>query len=349
MDIDGIVDRIREQEEARRAAAQQVREEVGSTLFTDGGAVEDSFIHTVEPAALDDITVAGVDGGLVRKELHGLDLIMTQAVAAVFRYVDGELAEADYLPDDSPTPRIETLTGRLDRGQVDRAASLHRLDAEVNVAREAADSDVLLLDGSILPQFPDKPPRGSPLRETYDAVIDDYRELYRAAQENGTVLAGVVEDTRGSRVCDLLAANGFDREEIRDGRDSALLTDLLEKGERTLLMEYGAGDGHPILDDMRGYRDAVYSFALKTVKNDRPLRIDILAPHSPSEVADQAASVIYALAGINDTYGVPPLLIEADQRAKLRPHQVELVTKRIRTRLAHLPGAADLRRNRRPF
>ncbi len=350
MDIDALVDRIRQQEEARREAAAQLREEVGSTLFTDGGAVEDAFLHDVEPAGLGDVAVAGVDGGLARKELHGMDLIMTRAVAAVFTYADGELDAADYLPGRSPEPRTETLTGRLDRGQVDRAASLHRLSREVDVAREAVDrSDIVLMDGSIVPQFPDRPGHGSPLRETYEDLVERYRDLYDAARADDVLLAGVVEDTRGSMVCDLLAANGFDRDVVQHGRDSVLLTDLLETGERTPVQDYGDPQAHPVLQDLRGHRGDIHSFTLKPVKDDRPLRIDILAPGDASAVADEVASIVYALGGIGNTYGIPPVLIEADQRAKIRSQEMGMLTTRLHTRLAHLPGTSELRRDRRPF
>lgn len=350
MDIDAVVEEIRQQEEARRAEAERLREEVGSTLFTDGGAVEDAFVHAVEPDPLGEVTVAGVDGGLVRKEFHGLDLLLARAVAAVFSYSGGELDAADYVPATNPTPRVEHLTATHDRQDADRAASLLRLEEEIGAARETVDdTDVLLLDGSILPQFPDKPRNGATLRDRYDAVVDRYRDLYTAATDSDVILAGVVEDTRGTDCCDLLRANGFDGDAVTNGRDTTILADMLEKGERTLLMEYGDADSHPILQDLPAHAGALYSFYLKPVKNDRPVRIDLFAPHDPVGTAETVASHIYALAGMGSSYAVPPVLIEADQRAKIEPHEVDLLTKRVRAKLAHHTGTEELRRDRRPF
>lgn len=350
MDIDAVVERIREREERRKEAVERIRGELPGTLFTDGDLVEDDFLHGVEAAELGGTTVAGVDGGLVRRELHGLDLVMTRAVAAVFEYRGGSLEGSDYLPSKTPSPDVETITGSLDRREVDRAATLLRLRAETDAAGAAMeDADTVLMDGSILPQHPDRPPRGGPLEEDYEAVVENYRDLYTTAMREGTLLAGVVEDTRSTAMCEVLRDNGFDSEPMGGGRDTTVLQHLLEKGERTLTMRYGDPEAHPILSDLDGFEDAFHSFYLKAAKNDRPVRVDVFAPDEPVATVEAVASQVFALSGVGDTYGIPPLLIEADQRAKIEGHEVEMLTNRLQAKLAHLPGVQDLRRDRRPF
>lgn len=348
--IDDIVEQIRAREETRKGEAERIRTEAQSTMFTDGGAAEPDFVHTVETADLDGVTVAGVDGGMVRKALHGTDLIMTRAVAAVFSYAEGELDGAEYVPATSPDARIEFFGDVMDRTAVDRLATLQRLEDELREAnRVVEDVDVLLLDGALAPQFPDKPAKGSPLRERYTDVVQQYVDLYEAARETGTVLASVVEDTRSDTLCTVLRANGFSGEAVATCRDVHILSYLLEEGERTLAMRYSATADHPVLKDLKGYGDALYSSYLKAVRHDAPIRVDVFAPEDPAAQVDAAARSIAALSVSEASYAVPALLIEADQRAKFSQHEVELVTRRIRHRLAHLPGGDGLRRDKRPF
>lgn len=348
--IDDVIEDIRAREEAKKAEAERVRKQSGSTLFANGLAVEEDLVQDIPPAALDEVTVAGVDGGVVRKEFHGIDIIMLRAVGAVFTYENGALEAAAYEPEKNPTPRIEYVTRNLPRNSVDRLTGLYRLRAEIEAAQALVDdADLILLDGSLVPQYPDKPGEEDGLRGEYEAVVDAYTALYEAVEEGNTMLAGVVEDTRSTDICGILQENGFDSDVIRQCRDSHLLSYLLEAGERTLLMGYGDTEQHPILTDLGDYSDHIYSSYVRAAKHDRPVRVDILAPDDRSAVADTITSHVYTLAGVNDTYGVPAPLIEADQRAKLEGHEVDLVTKRIQAKLAHLSGVEELRRERRPF
>ncbi len=341
--IDDLVDQIQQREEEKRAAADRIRTEAGSTLFQNGGTVEDSLLQDVNAAALDDLTVAGVDGGCARQAFHGIDVIMVRALAALFTYTDGTLDDATYHPDPSPTPRVEHVTRNLPRTAMDRLTTLHRLREEVEAAAAAAaDADVVLLDGALLPQAQDRPGEGD-LQDRYEAVLDHYRDLYG----HDGLLVGVVEDTRNARICDVLQQNGFADAVLAETRDSALLDYVMEAGERTLLLPYADGD-HPVAQDL-DVADDVYTCYLKTTPKDRPIRLDIHAPGDPSATADRAAGIVHALAGGSTSYGIPAPLIEADQRAKLEQHEVELVTKRIESRLAHLSGTQSLRRDRRPF
>lgn len=348
--IDAVIEEIREREEARAAEAERLRSETGSTLFANGGCAEETFLREVAADSLDDVTVTGVDGGVVRKEFQGVDVFLLRAVAATFSYTDGALDDCTYRPDKNPSPEITHVSRNLQRSDVNRLKQLERLHGEIEQARAAVDdSDVLLLDGALVPQWPDRPAEGTALWAQYRELVDAYRELYDAAQRQDVLLAGIVEDTRSSQLCAVLQENGFDSDVVQSCQDSTLLSYLLEKGERTLLMAYGDVEQHPILRDI-GERGAdIYTCYLKTVKHDRPVRLDVYAPGDVSGTADRLASVVYALSGVGNSYGLPVPLIEADQRAKLSPHDVELFTKRLQSKIGHLPGVNELRRDRRPF
>lgn len=348
-DLDQIIEDIRDREEEKEEAAQRVRDATRS--FDMSGIVEDTLLTDVERAPLNDTTVAGVDGGLVRQELHGIDVILVRAVAALFTYQDGRLDVNRYHPSATPQPRVEYSTRSMARHDVDRLSSLYRLREEVQRAGDVAENglDLLLMDGSILPQYPDKPSRDSDMLDEYEQVMAAYISLYERAVENDVLLAGVVEDTRSSTLCTVMQDNGVSEPVLESCRDSHFLHYLLETGERTLVMEYAHNEHHPILSDLSGHGDHIYSFYLKPVKHDRPIRIDIYAPDNVVETAETVASHVYALSGAHQAYGIPSVLIEADKRAKIKQHEISLALDRIQSKLGHTSGVEELRRNRRPF
>ncbi len=346
MDVDRLVDEIQAVETRRQEDADQLREEVGDLSFSD--AAEDAFIHPVDRASPADMTAAGVDGGLARTTFHGIDVILRRAVAAIFHYSDGDLETAEYVPEKSPAPDVDHITRNASRPEVNRLASLLRLDAETGAAQEAVDAaDLLLLDGSLLPQMQDRPDEDADLFDRYDDLLDQYRDLYDAAEENDTRLVGVVEDSRSSRMCTVLRDGGASQELVADGRDTVLLSYLLDAGERTLVTRYSDA-APPALQDL-GVGEHIHVFYLRPVAKDRPVRIEFYAPENPVQRADEIASRLLGLCGAGSSYGIPPVLIEADQRAKLDSNEVDLLAKRIAARLAHLPAADSRRRDRRPF
>lgn len=348
--LDELIADIQEREKTRMKAAETVREEAADTVLEQGGALEDQLLTQVSADTMEDTTVAGVDGGLMKKEFHGIDMMMVRAVAAIFDYENGVLAQHRYRPETNPSPEIVYSTESRDRGEADRLASLHRLAAETGLAANVAgDTDVLLLDGALAPQYADRPAKDSRLRERYDDLIDTYTTLYENAAEQNVLLAGIVEDTRSAKLCELLQENGFTASALDSCRDSHLLHYLLETGERTAVVPYSSSTQHTVLKDLGDHGDNLYSFYLKTVEHDRPIRIDFYAATRPVKTADRIASQVYAISGAHDSYGVPAVIIEADKRAKLKKHEVDLALNRIQSRLGHLSGLSELRRDRRPF
>lgn len=349
-DIDRLVDDIREREQEKKAEADRIRDKAADTQLTKGTAVEHDMLSDVTPGDLDDVTIGGVDGGLVTKAFHGIDMLLVRAVAAVFSYEDGSLAENAYVPQAAPRPDVEYTTRTLDRTDIDKMASLHRLKKEITLAEQVTDDvDTLLLDGALLPQYADKPASESAIRDQYEDIIDTYHQLYNAAQENNILLAGVVEDTRSTNFCTMLQENGVTSPVLEDCRDSHLLHYLLEEGERTLVMEYTESQHHPILSDLGGHENNLYTFYMRPAANDRPIRIDLYAAEEPENVAEQLASHIYAISGAGASYGIPSVIIEADKRAKLERHEVKMYVDRIQSKLPGVSGAQELRRERRPF
>ncbi|MEW6222752.1 MAG: hypothetical protein AB1476_05550, partial [Candidatus Hadarchaeota archaeon] len=89
-----ITERILQQRERRQKIAETLEGLSKINLNVDGLA-EQSLVNEVEMHPLKETAVAGVDGGLLEQQLHGLDLIMVRALAVIFHYRDAKLEKAE--------------------------------------------------------------------------------------------------------------------------------------------------------------------------------------------------------------------------------------------------------------
>jgi hypothetical protein len=353
--IEDVVERIRDLEQRREQVGEELAEldleAIGSSQVR-----EDGFIHDVEPADVDGSTVAGVDGGVIQKEFHGIDVVLTRAVGAIFSYDGSGLETSSYVPERSPRPEVTWIESPLDRQEFNLSTSLLRLQKEIEAARQALeqDPDMLLLDGSIVPQYTDRPASDDYSRTFYDDLIESYRSLFEEAIERDILLAGVIEDSRGTRLCESLAGEPIFAEDAREvleaSQDTNMLSYALGAGERTPVMAYTEEyEKHPTLQDLGEVGEDVYNIYLRTARDDRPVRVDFLARGDPVETAEEVAARIMPLCSFSSTYGIPSVLIEADQRAKLSQQDLELFESRLRSVVGPMPGIEDLRRDSRPF
>jgi len=320
--IEDVVERIRRLEQRREEVGGQLADLAIDAIGSDQ-VVEDGFVHDVGSNRLEGAVVAGVDGGVIQKEFHGVDVVLTRSVGSIFSYGMNGLDASSYVPERSPRPEVTWIESPLDRQEFNLSTSLLRLKKEIATAREALreEPDMLLLDGSIVPQYTDRPANDAYSREFYDQVIEAYESLFDEAIERDVLLAGVIEDSRGTRMCESLAEEGFlsgeAKEVLRSSQDTNMLAYALDQGQRTPVMRYTEEyEKHPTLQDIGERGRQVYNIYLRTARDDRPVRIDFLAPDNPVETADEVASRILPLCSFSSTYGIPSVLVEADQRAK---------------------------------
>lgn len=342
-DLDEFITSIREREERREEAGQSLSD---ADLELDGRVL----LQDAEPASLDGLTIAGVDGGFARKEYHGYDALLLRAVAALFTYDEDGLETSRYLPEGDRRPDYAFPAVRANRREVEVSTQLLRLRKEVAQARAAVEegADMVLLDGSVVPQYTDKPSQDDPMRQEYDDLIDLYQELFELAEENGAIVAGVIEDSRSSAFCERIG-DLLDRFPT-DAKDTNVLEYALEYGERTCHLDYAEEyEKHQILRDLGEYGDAIYNFYMRTARNARPVRVDIIAPEDPAGRADRVASLLLPLCSYSANYGIPSVIMDADQRAKIEGSEVERFESRVRAELGPVSGMEDLRRNQRPF
>ena len=361
--LTSIAERIRKQEGQRRKVAETLAELRDITLEGVEEIIEPSLVKLIEQDALANLTVAGVDGGMLEQQLHGLDLILLRAVVAIFHYHDGGLEWAEYFPSEMPFPRLIDVAEPLDAREFEFFAGMERQLAEVELATEALRANemkLLLLDGSVVPQYIDRFPHNQSLRERYHKLLNAYTKLYETCAESGVLLAGAVKDSRGGRFIDILRRQvlpsldglGLGQKELEvleRSRDTVFLDHVLRVGERTFIFRYAESSSSYVLRDLGEWAMRVYAFYLKTVPFDRPLRVEFIDfRDGPAETANRVASLIYALSPHHDAFGLPSVLIEADVCARLTEEDLNIVRDSIADRLG--PSALlDLRRHRRPF
>lgn len=282
----------------------------------------DGLIQRIEKRHLG-VKVCAVDGGLLAHRMHGTDIVIVRAAAAIFSYKDSGLASFDYHPSKNPRPSIE-MEASLDEHEAIVFRSLVRLKHELTCALEALEKHspgMLLLDGSLLMLPSDRPPGGSALMRMHDGVTGLTERLFEMSHQKDCMLCGVIKDSRSRKLAKRL---GF------SCSDSVLCDFLLDAKERTGSMLYSEdGPGR-----------MVNVFYMKPSENDLPLRIELLG-----DKADEAASLLLSLSAISENFAYPAVLIEADMCAALDPREMEPIESSLR----NLAGIRPLRRNLRPF
>ncbi|MEM5793822.1 MAG: DNA double-strand break repair nuclease NurA [Candidatus Aenigmatarchaeota archaeon] len=321
--------------------------------------IEEKTIFKVEKSNLESLKIAGVDGGIVKRSLHGMDLILLRAIGVIFFYSKGKLEKVEYYPEALPTPIPKIVFEPLHEIELEMNSNYERQIIETSTASEVIENfkpDIIFLDGSIIPHYTEKPAKDSILFPTYENLIQSYLNLFSKAREKNCVLAGVIEDSRGTRFCEIIKEKANLNPELiefkpllENSKDSNLLTYALKLNERTCVFNYSSEpEKHPILKEFGEFSNSIFSFYLKTAEFDRPIRVDFLGEKDCVKTANFISSVLLALSG-HANYGMPSVLIEADQRAKLTEKDLELFYYDLLTKVGNLASLFSLRREQRPF
>lgn len=320
---------------------------------------ERNFISQIKAAELN-CKIAGCDSGFVSKSMHSVDMLLIRAVGVVFEYGKNKLLNSHYFPGFFQLPEPHLSNGALDHDELNCSKSLIRLKNELKAAAaliEKYGPKYCFLDGSIIPQYLDKPRADSNVNKLYHELLEQFQGLYALAEKNDCTLLGCVEDSRGSRFRTIVQKEILTKkkliqpEQLENLFDSSILDHLLEKGQRSFAFPYSEKTSeHPILNEFgKEWQNSVYAMYLKPTEFDRPLRVEFLFKGKNLEKeADEIASVVYALSSSHREYAYPTILIEADLRARLQPNEVETVFNKIVDKLSK-SVKIRLRREGRPF
>ncbi len=380
MNITGVIEQtvnaIHASEQRKKAVAG-VLLPLKKKSFEGVEGIPEGKLSFAVPRWIPDCTIAGVDSGFVSKRLANVDLILIRAVGVLFRYEKGVLASSEYWPSYFSFPEPHLSHGALEQDEAEQSRSLMRLREEVNAAKrliEAHSPKYLFIDGSIVPQYQDKPRMESALTGHYSDIITEFESLYALAEEHGCTLISTVEDSRGSRFRQILQEEvlggkhqgrddgqdagfwgeagffGVDAEMLKGFLDSSLLEYFLEVGERSCAFTYTKDiEKHPVLQDFNSkWAKGIYGLYIKPALLDRPLRCEFICHGGLREKADEVASVALALSSFHREYAFPSVLVEADLRARLKPEEIDIVYNKITDRLG-VSVKLKMRRENRPF
>ncbi|MBD3155162.1 MAG: hypothetical protein GF368_00720 [Candidatus Aenigmarchaeota archaeon] len=309
----------------------------------------------------ENISVLGVDGGIVKHSYHGLDLILMRAAGANFVYKEGKLDKANYFPSTNPISTPKMLMEPFSDNELNSCYNFERQIMEIDTTIRAIKKlkpDMVFLDGSVIPHYVNKPDNHR-LKHYYEDMVKTYKELFRVSKKENVILSGVIEDSRGVKFCDILSRRvmskmgaelaGELQTVLEKTKDSNLLFYTLKKGERTCIFNYSQKPGsHPILKEFEELRDSFFSFYIKTVEFDRPIRVDFLNFGDPVETVNKLSPVLLKTSG-HAGYGLPAVLIEADQRAKLSEKDIGIFYSDIVSQVGNVSSLFKMRREMRPF
>lgn len=371
-----LVEQIREQEYQRKKIADVLKHlktaPIDFQRLSAGVIVDGKFSKEIVQDELRDLSTIGVDSSVIIKQFHGLDLMLVRPIAIRFSYQHGYLSDAEYFPSEMPSPKLIPFLEPIDAYELETITNAERQLAELKIAHQTLcdrGADMLILDGSILPQYVDRFSLNIKFFDIYGKLLDAFLSLCQACEERGVLLAGVVKDSRSKRLIDLfertilpgisnadflspddLAVISKNLDTLERSRDVVLLNHILDVGQRSFAFKYTDNlISSPILKEIEAHLSKIFVFYIKTVPFDYPFRVEFIDfAGEPSKTADRVASLIYALSSHHDSFGLPSVLIEADTCARLNEEDLDIVQDSIMDRLG--PSLImDLRRDRRPF
>lgn len=360
--LDEIVEKISYMESRRIKIGKFLREINDSFEIGPNEEIPDiKIINTVPQHVFKKMNVLGVDGGIIKQSFHGLDIMLMRAVGVNFLYVDQNLEKVIYYPDSNPIPDPKIIVDSFSDFELNSCYNFERQIMEITTtigAMKKLKPDIILLDGPVIPHYVPKP-ENPILKEYYDHLIRTYTSLFETSKDMNTVLAGVVEDSRGVKFCDILNRRVLSKvkfdlnKELRlvleKTKDSNLLYYALKKGERSCIFNYSKNPVvHPILKEFKEMSNSFFSFYIKTVEFDRPLRVDFLSFKDELSTVDKLSSLLMQTSG-HSGYGLPAVLIEADQRAKLSEKDLYMFYSDLINRVGNVSSLFKMRREMRPF
>jgi hypothetical protein len=314
------------------------------------GLTEDKIIKPVKEFEFGKITVAAVDGGMISKNFRDLDLILLRAVGVIFFYNNNKLISSAYYPENIVSPKPKIYYEPFYETELEANSNIERYTEEIKTAKDVVEKfkpDIIFLHGSIVPQYLTIPKKKSILYDNFKLMINSYLELFDSCVNNEVILSGLIEDSRSNKFCTIISNLLKNHEKIgllNKIKDSFILDYILKFGERTLVFNYSPKE-NPILSEFGKYSLSISSFYVKNTEFDRPIRVEYLG--NSLETADKIASILCTFSK-NSTYAIPPVVIEADQRAKLSEDDFNLFYSSLIKKLGR-HGLDELRRFQRPF
>ena len=373
-EIQNIAEQIQAHEERRNSFASILRAKRhrmnlhNNLPLSQSYLVDDKLARAVKSTELKGLRVGGIDGGLLKKTLRGIELMITRACATIFEYTPSNRVSAIYYPEKTTLPAVKVELNPFSWREVDVNASLERLKAELELAIRVQDHhpvELLLMDGSLRPHISDRPLSQSVLSSKYERIKVLYEKLFEKTQETGTLLAGVVKDSRSqrfirilgeilphliNRYSDLKPLLSMDyRSILRTAYDTDLFFRILDVGERSPILRLNEFNVAEPMEKTQNSNNLVCIY-LRTARFDYPLRVEILiGPHDPIRIVEKVSAMLLPMSSDNEGFALPTVLIDADSQARLIEHDLDFLFSQLANRIGYPESLLKLRRERMPF
>lgn len=373
-EIQNIAEQIQTHEERRNSFASILRANRhrlnlhNNLPLSQSYLVDNKLARAVKPTELKGLRVGGIDGGLLKKTLRGIELMITRACATIFEYTPSNRVSAIYYPEKTTPPVVKVELNPVSWREADVNASLERLKAELELAIRVQDYhpvELLLMDGSLRPHISDRPPSQSVLSSKYKRISLLYEKLFEKTQETGTLLAGVVKDSRSQRFIRILGEilphliNRYSslkplldmdyRSILRTAYDTDLFFRILEVGERSPILRLNEFNVAQPKENAQNSNNLVCIY-LRTARFDYPLRVEILiGPHDPIRIVEKVSAMLLPMSSDNEEFALPTVLIDADSQAHLIEHDLDFLFSQLANRIGYPESILKLRRERMPF
>lgn len=349
--VDEAILRIHEQESRQEQLANELKNAKDKPLIINAFQPESVIRQTVSPSTLNE-TLVGVDSGFVPQELPFVDVMLVRATAAIFTYENDSLIKTNYEPNGYQFPAAYLSSTHLERDEWGCLVSIQRLMKEWQLAKiciEQYHPAWCFIDGSLVPQFMDKPRENSPVMIAFKQLILLVQSVYETARKNNCTLVGTVEDSRSKRLNECWQDAGIISK--NDFSDTVLLSKMLHQNERTNVVSYTEKrDQHPILSEMKKeWGSQLFTFYLRPSAYDWPLRVEIITPvENAVDHANRVASTVLRQSMLHKEYAYPAVLIEADLKSRLTPSEIDLVMSQLYQKMGST-SQLTRRRDHRPF
>lgn len=331
--------------------------------------IDSHLAQRVKPTDLSGLRVCGIDGGLLKKTLRGIELVITRANATVFEYTPSKRVTAIYYPEKTTPPTVKAELNPISWREAEVNASLERLKAELELAirvQEHHPAELLLMDGSLRPHISDRPSNQSVFSSKYKKIATLFEKLYAKTEETGTLLAGVVKDSRSQRFIKIMSEilphliNRHSelksllkmdyRSILWKSYDSDFFFRVLDVGERSAILRMNAMENHEESSDEKQLNNKLVCIYLQTAKYDYPLRIEIFTgSYDPKRIVEKVSAMLLPMSSDNEGFALPAVLIDADSQAHLIERDLDFLFTQLASRIGYPQSVLKLRRERMPF
>jgi len=183
-------------------------------------------------------------------------------------------------------------------------------------------------------------------------IVELFEKLYTKTEETGTLLAGVVKDSRSQRFIHILSEilphlitrhpelepmlHLDYRSVLQLSYDSDFFFRILDVGERSPILRLDNTNIENRLEeeDLNQQENGLICFYLRTAEYDYPLRVEVFTgSYDPKSIIEKIGAMLLPMSSDNEEFALPSVLIDADSQARLIERDLEFLLNQLTNRI----------------